>query len=325
MNPYETTWRLGPSLTVSRLFQVFVLLAACSGPMAHAIADPVFPDGLRIGLAPAGDLKPSPGFPGFRDQDRQASVTLAELPGPAYEAAARALFGELPAGASEVARQVFPFHDGMGYLHVAELTENGKTTRRWLLLARPMGLKQDLVILVSVSVPEAARGIYSDAVVRKMLASVTVREPPIEERLGLIPFTIDDLAGFRVAQVSPQSVLLIDGPGNDLGTQPYIIVSIGRAEPKQMEDRGRFSRDLLINAPLRDLALQSADAMRIGGSPGFEIRAQAKDLHDNKLSIVQWVRFTGGGFLRIVGATPAERWDELFNRFRAVRDGVDLR
>jgi hypothetical protein len=37
------------------------------------------------------------------------------------------------------------------------------------------------------------------------------------------------------------------------------------------------------------------------------------------------VRFGGSGFVRIVGVSSEARWDDLFNRFRAVRDGVEPR
>ncbi len=65
--------------------------------------------------------------------------------------------------------------------------------------------------------------------------------------------------------------------------------------------------------------------MRIGGLPGYEIRAQAKGLNGEPLSLVQWVRFGGGGFLRIVGVGRKDDWDALFTRFRAVRDGIEPR
>jgi hypothetical protein len=92
-----------------------------------------------------------------------------------------------------------------------------------------------------------------------------------------------------------------------------------------MDDRGLFSRDLLTRAPLRELTIQSGEQMRINGAPGFEIRGSAEDAHGNKVSVVQWIRFLGGGFIRIIGVAPTEQWDEMFNRFRAVRDGVTMR
>jgi hypothetical protein len=199
------------------------------------------------------------------------------------------------------------------------------STKRWLLLTTPAGLKQDLVALINVNVPETASKIYSDDVVRKMLASTTIREPPIAEQLGLIPFKVEDLAGFRVIRVMPDSVLLTEGQSDDISQNPYMVVSVGRASPQQLDDRPRFARDMLGRTPLKELTLQSADDMRIGGSPGFEIRGKAQSLQDTPVSMVQWVRFMGGGYIRIVGVSPNTKWDEMFGRFRAVRDGITIR
>jgi hypothetical protein len=41
--------------------------------------------------------------------------------------------------------------------------------------------------------------------------------------------------------------------------------------------------------------------------------------------VAQWLRFTGSGYLRVVGIGPKENWDALFTRFRAVRDGIEFR
>jgi len=84
-----------------------------------------------------------------------------------------------------------------------------------------------------------------------------------------------------------------------------------------------FARDLLLSSPLRNLSLQQGDTMRISGMPGYEIRGEAKSPTDKLLSVVQWVRFGTGGFMRIVGVGPKNNWDSLFTRFRAVRDGIE--
>jgi hypothetical protein len=291
-----------------------------------ASAEPVFPRGLQVGLEPVGDLK-SGDYPGFQDLDRKVTVAITELPAPAYESLERTIFGKDPAGATKVARETFPFRDGFGYLHVANVVENGTATQHWVLLAAPItaGGRQNFVTVVNVNVPETARSVYTDAAIRGMLASVSIRQPPIQEQLGLIPFKLDDLAGFRVMQVQPEGVILTDGPTEDISRQPYMIVSVGRAPPDQAADRERFARDVLSRSPLRDLTIRSAEDMRVGGRPGFEIRAQAKDPLGNQISLVQWLRFGSNGFIRIVGTSRTERWDEMFNRFRAVRDGVEPR
>jgi hypothetical protein len=65
--------------------------------------------------------------------------------------------------------------------------------------------------------------------------------------------------------------------------------------------------------------------MRIGGGQGYEIRGQAQGLQGEPVNLVQWVRFGSGGFLRVIGVGPAQSWDDVFTRLRAVRDGVEPR
>ena len=51
---------------------------------------------------------------------------------------------------------------------------------RWSLLATGIGPSvPNLTMLVNVEVPESALSVYSDAVVRKALTSVTFRPAPI--------------------------------------------------------------------------------------------------------------------------------------------------
>ena len=81
----------------------------------------------------------------------------------------------------------------------------------------------------------------------------------------------------------------------------------------------------LATAPLADMKIQLAEPQRINGGAGYEIRAQATAVRGDPVSLVQWVRFGGNGFLRIIGVTARPNWDAMFTRFRAVRDGVEFR
>ncbi len=60
---------------------------------------------------------------------------------------------------------------------------------------------------------------------------------------------------------------------------------------------------MLATAPLADMKIQLAEPQRISGGPGYEIRAQATAVRGEPVSPVQWVRFGGTGFLRIIGVT----------------------
>jgi len=307
---------------VAAMLVIWAALAALSPAFS---AEPVFPPGSRIGLEPPGGLKPSTHFPGFEDIDRKVAVTILELPASAYAELARAANATEQRGLTDVKREEFSLRGGTGLLVTGRAQINDVALHKWILLATAAADK-DLTVLINVEVPEAARAVYSDAVIRQALASVTFRPMPIQEQLGLLPFKLGQLAGFRVMQVLAQGgVILTEGPTDDLSKQPYVIVSIGQGSPEQADDRARFARDLLSSAPLRDLSVQSADAMRIGGLPGYEIRAQAKGLNDEPILVAQWLRFSGGNFLRVIGIGRKDDWDALFTRFRALRDGIEFR
>ncbi len=301
----------------------FFVAVAVLGPAVGA--EPVFPPGLRIGLTPPGDLKPSRGFPGFEDIDRKVAVTILDLPAGAYAEIDRAFRKQPQRGLTEVKREDFSFHSGAGTLISARAQSDKGTLHRWILLANAAAA-DGLDMLIEVDVPDGALAVYSDAVVRQALASVTFRPAPIQEQLGLLPFKLGEFAGFRVVKVlASGGVVMTEGPNDDIGNQPYMAVAVGGGAPEQADDRARFARDLLSTVPLRSLRVQSAEAMRIGGSPGYEIRAQAKGLNDEPLSLVQWMRFGGGGFIRVIGAGRTADWNALFTRFRAVRDGIERR
>ena len=306
---------------------ILIVFALCA-TLVRADATPIFPSGLQTGLEPAHGLRTESGFAGFQDADRKVTVVIAELPLAAYEKLADTMFGKDPAGATHITRETFPFDSGIGFLQSGDGTENGATFRRWILVAKPVPAADQLlnfVAVINVTVPTAARDTYPEAVVRQMLSTVSFRPPPIEERLKLIPFQVSDFAGFRVLQVLPEGLILTDGPKDDVGSQPSMIVSIGRLTPAQADDRARFARDVLAQMPVRDLSMTSAEDQRIGGRPGYEIRAKGKDAKGEAVTVVQWVRFMGNGFLRFVGVSRTDQWDAMFNRFRTVRDATDLR
>jgi len=293
-----------------------------------AVADPVFPPGLRIGLVPPPGMTVSKRFPGFEDLDNKVAISVLELPLPAYDSVEKSIFDNAPPGVTVEKREMFPFGDGIGFLVTGTMQSEGATLHKWFLLARSVGgANFDLTALLSAEVPDKAYGTYTDKAIRDALATVTFRPPPLDERVAMLPFKLGDLAGFRPLQaLSAGGVIITDGPTDDITQQPYMIINIGSGAPVAADDRARIARDMLSSAPLNDLAITSTEAMRIGGSPGFEIRATANNPRGQAVKLVQWIRFgTGGGFMRIVGVGPADDWDKLFDRFRAVRDGVALR
>jgi hypothetical protein len=309
-----------PVLLLAALIATWAIF--CVPGLALA-AEPVFPTGSRIGLIPVGDLQPSTRFPGFEDIAHGVQISILELPPPAAEEIERSIFAQQQVGLTEVKRESFPFESGIGVLVTGLGEANSVKVRKWFLTAS--GLGNSPAILLKVEVPETAGAVYSEAAIREMLATVSLRAPPIEEQLAMLPFKIKDLAGFRVMKVVlNDGAILIDGAGDDLIKNPYAIISAGRGGPQNPDDRARFARELLTSAPLRDLVVTLAEPMRIDGRPGYEVRATATGFDGKPLALVQWLRFSGGGFLRIIGAVHKENWDQFFPRFRAVRDGISV-
>ncbi len=295
-------------------------------------AAPVFPTGLRIGLEPPPGLVPSHRFPGFEDPTNHVLVAIFELSGQAYDQIMQTDLDKRAHGMTNVSRVDFAIAGGIGYLVSGEAKVNDHGEHRWLLLAKPSGGAKSgkgtaLTSLIRVDVPDAARQVYSDAVVHKMLASVNFRPTPTKELLGLLPFKLDDLAGFRVARVLPGGAILTEGPSAEGGgaKQPYLIVSVGRGGPSDPALRGTFARDMLRRGPLNNIRVTSSDKIRIGRASALELRADAQDPSGQAVTVVQWLRFGTGGYMRIIGIAPKSDWDKVFNRFRAVRDGVASR
>lgn len=309
---------------------IFCLLAVCAGvllPAYTASAEPVFPPGLRIGLEPPGDMSLSTRFAGFEDVAAKAGITILDLPARAYQDIERSAFAQNQQGLTGIKRESFPFASGIGILISGTAQENGAAVRKWFLIATATGSRvENLAALVSAQAPAQAGAKYSEAVIRKALASVTFRPAPIAERLGMLPYQIADMAGFRVMEVTPSGVVvLVDGEGSDISRQTYMLISIGGNAPTGADERARFARTMLDGAPLANMQVTFADQMRITGVPGFEVRAQATGPRGDPISLVQWLRFSGTGYLRVAGVTARGQWDAMFPRFRAVRDGISFR
>src|SRR5262245_18879351 len=213
------TAREGPAAYVGKAFlamdrriiaYTFAVWAGWLTFVATAGSEPAYPHGSRIGLEVPGDLKPSTRFPGFEDTERKVAIAILDLPASAYLELETAAFTKLPQDLQQTKRESFPFDSGIGFLITGIVQKDGTVLHRWSFLAQAAGSTgRDLTVLINVEVPENALSVYSDAVVRKALASVTFRPVPIKELLGALPFHFGDLAGFEVVQIMPTGTVVL--------------------------------------------------------------------------------------------------------------------
>jgi hypothetical protein len=322
-----------------RPFLAFVFFSALLCAPAQA-ADPVFPKGSRIGLTPSTGLEASRTFPGFEDSASKVMILVGELPAQAYESTLKSMqapVGNTP-GISNVKREILLTASGAAHLISANQEHEGAKVRKWMLLSGKAGM--DFTVLVTAIVPDAAKNSYNDAAMRKIFASLSLRDQvPQDEILGLLPFQVADLANFRSVRpiAGGRGVLLSDEDQSTTATdksktdapgdEPEMLVSINPGAPAQASERARFAEQLIGGMPgLKEVRTTFAESMRLGALPGYEIRLEAKSAKTGKdVNVVQWVRFGATSFIHVVGISPREKWTDSFARFRAVRDGIHPR
>jgi hypothetical protein len=301
-------------------------LVAAAGISARA-AEPVFPPASRIGLVPPEGFVVSKTFKGFEDRDRKAMIVLFELPG--------AAFGELETSSVDSAkkqglpidtREDLSLATGKALLFSGSEDVGGVKARKWLMFASA----GDFTAGITVQIPDAAKDIYPESAVRAALTSLAVRSVSNEELLGLLPFRIDDLQNFKIAEVAEnRTVVIADNPqdGGDKITAPFMIISVAQAPSIPPDERDNFSRQALSGlTAYKDMRVTFAEPIRLGGQQGFEVRVDAKHAKsDADVTIVQWMRFGTGAVLRMIGIAPKDQWAGAFPRFRAVRDSVSAR
>ncbi len=170
-------------------------------------ADPVFPPGSRVGLVPPPGMVISDSFAGFADPEKNAAILIATLPAAAYSQLDKTLDVEElhKQGISLEKREPMRLGIGKGFLLTGRQAAGREHYRKWLLVVA-VG---DITALVSVQVPESDTA-YPTNIVRTALATLAVRESvPEQEQLGLLPFTVGDLAGFHVDAVLPGRALVL--------------------------------------------------------------------------------------------------------------------
>jgi hypothetical protein len=313
--------RYSPRMNRFLLLPVLLLLLA---PAAFA-AEPVFPPGSRIGLVPPAGMVPSSAFQGFEDRAKGAMLVVTELSAQTYDKVAQDFAPEqMQAGGMEpIARETIPLPGGSGLLVAARQSENGVAMRKWAMLARTA----DMTVILVATLPDAAQDSYPDAALRSALGSVTVRPKlPPEEMLGILPYRLEDLGGFRLLRASPAGTAVLTLGPNDTtlpAEQPYFTIALRAAELPQAAERDRFAlRALTAFVGRPDLRLVHSSQVRFGGELGHEIVAESRDARTgDEFMLVQWLRFGTSGFVQMFGTARRDQWTAVLPRMRTLRDG----
>jgi hypothetical protein len=301
-----------------------LVFAPILAPAAQA-ADPIFPVGSRVGLVPPPGMVVSKGFVGFEDVAKDSAILIAAQPAAAYPEIEKSLATDSlkKTGITVDNREEMKFDFGKGLLVTGKQTADKTRYRKWLLIVQG----DDLTALVNVQVPEQETA-YPDAAIRAALATLAVRKTiPDAEKLSLLPFTLDDLAGFHIENVLPgRAVMLIDTP-DGVPTDNFdarMFVAAFDGGPAEKDDHAQFARMTFGQiVGIKDVQITMSEPLRIGGQSGFQTTAQAKDIKTgDDIMVAQWLRFGTGGFMQMIGMAKAGVWSTALTRLRAVRDGI---
>src|SRR6476469_5373204 len=221
------------NMTPIRLFTAVALLVATTS--SAFAADPVFPPGARVGMTPLVGLAKAKSFVGFEPEDQGVKVLVTDLPAEAYGEVANA-FKANPAGAGGIKPESIETPAGLAYYTVENAKDGATTVRRYsMILPGPT-----FSGYVAVQVPENASRIYTDEAVRQMFASAVIRnEVPVSEQLGLLPFKVDELSGFKnVRTLAPGAALIVADGDEKTGFEvaPFMIIGIIGSAPAHPDD-----------------------------------------------------------------------------------------
>ena len=291
-----------------------------------AVADDVvYPPGSRIGIVPPPGLTASTDFPGFEDRPNGVVLLLSTLPPEAFAQfeKSNSAEGMKNLGATLEEREALTLPTGKALLVIGRHDKDSA----WMLVAA----MPDLTATLTLRLPDAARDAYPDKAIRAAFASLAVRPGvPLDEQLGLLPFKLNELAGFNIrGTVMGRGVLLTDLAPDAASTNivpNMVVMMLPGAQPQPGARDDLAMQAFRAIRSLKDVHIAGAEQLRIGGQPGHEIMATAKDPTTGAdLSLVQWLRFGGGALLHFVGVAPTPVWTPSYARFRSVRDGVEPR
>lgn len=310
---------------LSRLALAAIVALALAAPACAAAVE--YPPGSRIGLVPPPGMTASTRFQGFEDPARGAVMVVTELSGQSYARVAKEFSPEtMQSGGMEVvSREEFALPGGPAVIVAARQEVSGVTLRKWAL----SGLVGDVTVIVVLSMPEDRRDAYPDAAVRAALMSVMVRPKlSADEMLAVLPYRLGDLAGFRLMRVNPNGTAVLTFGPNDTplpAEQPYFMVATRSANVPAAEQDG-FARRAFAEFGSASSRVVSSETLRIGGEPGHQIVAESKDDRTgDELVTLQWLRFTAGGHVQMIGIARKDQWADMLPRMRAVRDGLGAR
>ncbi len=301
---------------------------AIASLLSLAVAWPVFArtaqaPGSRIVLDLPDIYKPAPRFAGFIDQPRGISIILTEFPAEAYEQVIQGMTPETLATKGFTNTTVGKLERDDTHVYVtAEQASGGVAYAKFLLILRA----PSATALVTVNVPKdhIVRGVASAAEIALVLKTARVADAVAPEKPL---FSLSYLGPFKRAGTLSGAATLytLDGVLAPATPEPdrTVFIVAPSLDKRPIADVEAFSRNALQSLPSsKDVAVTTVRKLKIAGRDATELVAAATHAQTGTpLLIVQTVRvLSGGGYVRMIGLTPASGSDKFLPEFRKMAE-----
>lgn len=313
---------------VGRVFGLlFVLLVIAQPGFAQ---EAVFPSGSGIGLVPPAGLVPSSSFSGFEDPAKGTSIVVTELPVDAYATIAAGFNREglLATGIETISGPEEWSVQGavVSKLIRASQVAAGVKYRKWIVLVGA----ESTTAMVTVQIPDGAKGALSDADVEKALRTLVVRAPAsLPDQIASLPFKVADTSGFRpVRVIAGATLLLTEGP-NDVAInsmQPMVIIASNLNTAPEAATRLEFSKKAFASLTgIKDVQSDNETSSEVDGAEWIEIDGTATDsASGDALYVAQIVRFETNRYVRAILIVNATEKSKYADRFRKLAKSMTI-
>lgn len=307
---------------IERLF-LWASLAVAFALCVPAAAQPVHVPGTTVTMAPPPGFTMATTFAGFEQPDTESSITINEFPKEALadltamfsgsDVAAKRWAGQ---GVQVTGRSTVSAAGSEVPILTGSQTVNDVTVRKFIAL-----LSGARVVMVTLNL------VGTDTTGSQAVAAITsIRlgaEPSMQETLGLLSFTFEAAAPFRVRDVQSRSTALlsISAEADPTGAQPVIAIASSLASVDEQDLEALSEQMLRGTRGFAVAVITVAEPVQFAGGAGYRLDAATRDR-----SIVHYLRvLPDGQYVRLVARGETAALDAVKDEVAATAASVRIR
>lgn len=300
-----------------QVFLILLLLSFCGLPIPALQSAEVAVPGTKVKLVPPAGLSATKQFPGFFDEESNASILVTEMPAP-YSEMSKVFTKESLAskGITLISKEEISVGESPGLLlHVRQ--EVQVAVLKWMVITG----NETEVVMITGTFPEDLKTRWSLPLRNSVLGAKWEANLKTDPLAGLV-FTIQDDPELKFAKrISNMIALTKNGelpgkPNND----PLFIVgpAIGRAiivNKKEFAERRLYQHPDVSISKIKNVA-----EVAIAGLQGYEFIAEGKQTKNVFGSIIihQTILFDDDSYFLLVGFAPLDKEKQYLEIFQRV-------